>query len=163
MLRQKFATVLIISAVVVLASSAFATPNFSLGPTPKYAKRVEDLPPGLYVVIYPQRSESPIPGPRRRGNNEGNKPFYTLILTLMKVDFSDDALEPFLAPFLAEVEVQNVEWKKEREGMKVREQLLEIAGGPKRTIIYFHPKADELYKDYCIYRLINTDARERCN
>ena len=52
--------------IIFSVSSALASPGINLAPIPKYAKRVENLPPGLYVVIYPRGDEGPVTVPRKK-------------------------------------------------------------------------------------------------
>lgn len=154
---------LAISALLVGATIEFASADqmFKSALLPKYARDIKDIPSGLYAVVYPSGEKGPFLMARDQDSPQVIHS-YRFLLVLASINFGDN---DFGETFLVELDVNQVEWQNTRDGELMRDQLIEIK--PKnigeKQIIYFHPLAKKLYKEYCIYRFISSGGEEKCD
>lgn len=144
--------------ICVITLKAYATSSFKFPPDPKYAVEGAKLTAGIYLVLYPRNTKTPPLLIPREPKNSGVVSSYKLILVLSTshMGWGD--------PFLADIKIEDIEWRNTREGESVNEQFIEISetavdAKPQKKIVYYHPRAEEFEKKYCIHRFISTGGK----
>ena len=159
-MRTKSPVILAVSAMIIIMAVEFvsATPTFEFAPKPKYAREISSIPPGIYAVVYPSEEERPFLM-SRKSDNPKIASSYSFLLIIASINLFDDE---FGEPFIVEIGVNQLVLENIKNGFLVKDQMIEITE-IERRIIYFHPLAKKLEKEYCIYRFISSEGTEKCS